>query len=47
MELMQPFQLVVDRHELIADVNCIVNPGKIIEHRLDLCFAGDQDAALG
>jgi hypothetical protein len=47
MEFMQPFQLIVDRHELVADVNRILNSRKIIEHRLDLCLAGDQDAALG
>jgi hypothetical protein len=46
MEFVQTFQLIVHGHQLVADVNRIVNPGKIVEHRLDLCLASDQDAAL-
>ena len=47
MQLMQALQLVVHGDQLITDVNRVVDAGKIVEHRLDLCLAGDQDAALG
>lgn len=46
MQLVEAFQLVVNGNQLVADVGCIFNPGKIIQHRFDLSLAGDQDAAL-
>jgi hypothetical protein len=47
MEFMQAFQLIVHRHQLVADMDRILNPGEIVQHRLNLCLASDQDAALG
>jgi hypothetical protein len=46
MELVQAFELIVHRHQLVTNMNRIVNPGEVVEHRLNLCLAGDQDAAL-
>jgi hypothetical protein len=46
MQFVQPLKLVVYRNKLVSDVGCIFDTGEMIQHRLDLCLAGDQDAAL-
>ena len=47
VQFVQPFQLVVHRHQLVPYVVRIVDTGEIIQHGFDLYLAGDQDAALG
>jgi len=47
MQFVQPLQLVVHRDQLVTNVGRILDAGKIIEHRFDLCLARDQDAAFG
>lgn len=43
---MQSLELVVNGNKLVADVARIFDARKIIEHRLDLRLARDQDAAF-
>jgi hypothetical protein len=47
MQGMQALQLEVHRPELVADVATVIDPLQVEQHRLDLAFAVDQDAALG
>jgi hypothetical protein len=44
---MQTLQLVVDGHQLVADVLTVIEAIEGEEHRLDLGLATDQHAALG
>jgi hypothetical protein len=46
MQLMQAFELVVNRHQLITDVAAVVNPREGQQHGLDLSLAVDQYTAL-
>jgi len=46
MQLMQPFQLVVNRHQLIADMAAVIDARQAQQHGFDLSLAIDQHAAL-
>jgi hypothetical protein len=41
MQFVQTLQLVVHRHQLVADVAAVVDAGEGQEHRFDLRFAVD------
>ena len=45
VQLVQSLELVVHGDQLITDVGGVIDPGKIIQHRLDLRLAGNEDAA--
>ena len=46
MQLMQAFELVVNRHQLITDVAAVIDPREGQQHGFDLSLAVDQHAAL-
>lgn len=46
MQFVQAFQLIVDRHELVADVTAVIDPGQGQKHRFHLGLAIDQHAAF-
>ncbi len=46
MQLMQALELIVNGHQLIADVAAVIDPREAQQHRLNLGFAFNQHTAL-